>query len=106
MKVFFLAAFNDEGLSGLMKSSYAARTEAMTKMAEGAGGKLNNLTFLQGHFDVLVEMELDSVETASGIAATVRLSGAIEDLMMMPEFNIDKSISAAAKIGYAAPGQE
>jgi hypothetical protein len=25
---------------------------------------------------------------------------------MMPEFNIDKSISAAAKIGYAAPGQE
>jgi hypothetical protein len=24
----------------------------------------------------------------------------------MPEFNIDKSISAAAKIGYAAPGQE
>jgi hypothetical protein len=51
-------------------------------------------------------MELDSVETASGIAVTVRLSGAIEDLMMMPEFNIDKSISAAAKIGYVAPGQE
>ena len=25
MKVFFLAAFNDEGLAGLMKSSYAAR---------------------------------------------------------------------------------
>ena len=54
MKVFFLAAFNDEGLAGLMKSSYAARTKAMENMAEGAGGKLNNLTFLQGHFDVLV----------------------------------------------------
>jgi len=26
--------------------------------------------------------------------------------MMMPEFNIDKSISAAAKVGYASPGQE
>ena len=106
MKVFFLAAFNAEGLAGLMKSSYAARTKAMEKMAEGAGGKLNDLTFLQGHFDVLVEMELDSVETASAIAATVRLSGAIEDLMMLPEFNIDKSISTAAKLGYAAPGQE
>ena len=90
-----------------MKSSYAARKKAMKKkMAEGAGGKLNNVTFLQGHYDVLVEMELESVETASGIAATIRLSGAIEDLMMMPEFNIDKSISAAAKVGYASPGQE
>ena len=29
MKVFFLAAFSDEGLAGLMKSSYAAR--AMTE---------------------------------------------------------------------------
>ena len=56
MKVFFLAAFSDEGLAGLMKSSYAARKEAMKKMAEGAGGKLNNITFLQGHYDVLVEM--------------------------------------------------
>jgi uncharacterized protein with GYD domain len=101
MKVFFLAAYSDEGLAGLMKSSYAVRKEAMKKMAEGAGGKLNNITFLQGHYDVLVEMELDSVETAS-----VRLSGAIEDLMMMPEFNIDKSISVAAKVGYASPGQE
>ena len=106
MKVFFLAAYSDEGLAGLMKSSYAARKEAMKKMAEGAGGKLNNITFLQGYYDVLVEMELDSVETASGIAATIRLSAAIEDLMMMPEFNIDKSISAAAKVGYASPGQE
>jgi len=25
---------------------------------------------------------------------------------VMPEFNIDKSISAAAKLGYAPPGQE
>ena len=51
-------------------------------------------------------MELDSVETASAIAATVRLSGVIDDLIVMPEFNIDKSISAAAKLGYAPPGQE
>lgn len=106
MKVFFLAAFNDDGLAGLLKSSYAARRQAMENMAQGAGGKLNNLTFLQGHFDVLVEMELDSVETASAIAATVRRSGVIDDLIVMPEFNIDKSISAAAKLGYAPPGQE
>lgn len=106
MKVFFLASFSESGLSGLMKSSYAARKDMMRQIAQSVGGKLHAMTFLQGPYDVLVEMELDSAETAAGVATTVRLSGALEDVLYLPEFDIDKAISAFGKVTYRAPGSE
>ena len=40
MKVFFLGAYSDQGMSGLMDSSYDARVKAVSEMGEKAGAKL------------------------------------------------------------------
>ena len=107
MKVFFLGAYSDQGMSGLMESSYDARVKAISKMCEKAGAKLGSVTYLQGDYDVIADVEVDCVETASGLGAMMRLSGGWDELLVMPEFDVDKAIAASkAAGGYSIPGQE
>ena len=107
MKVFFLGAYSDEGMSGLMESSYDARVKAVSEMCEKAGAKLGSVTYLQGDYDVIADVEVDCIEIASGLRAMMQLSGGWDELLVMPEFDLDKAISAAkAAGGYPMPGQE
>ena len=48
MRVFFLGAYSDKGMSGLMESRYDARVKAVGEMYEKAGAKLEPVTYLQG----------------------------------------------------------
>ena len=107
MKVFFLGAYSDEGMSGLMESSYDARVKAVSEMCDKAGAKLGSVTYLQGDYDVIADVEVDCIEIASGLRAMMQLSGGGDELLVMPEFDLDKA-SAAAKAagGYPMPGQE
>ena len=59
MKVFFLGTFSEKGMSGLMQSSYVARVEAVGDMCEKVGAKLGSLTFLQGKYDAIADVEVD-----------------------------------------------
>ena len=90
-----------------MNSTYAARVSAVMKMVEKVGGKLGTVTYLQGPFDVIADVEVDDYETASGLHATMMLSGGWDELLILPEMNVDKVISAAKTAGgYPMPGQE
>ena len=71
MKVFFLGAYSAAGMQGMMNSTYTARVSAVKKMVEKVGGKLGTVTYLQGPFDVIADVEVDDYETASGLHATV-----------------------------------
>jgi len=53
-------------------------------------------------------MELPSIEAASGLLKAVNDSGAWEDMMMFPEFDLDKGLKAinAVKSSYKTPGKE
>ena len=107
MKVFFLGAYSDQGMSGLMESSYDARVKAVSEMCEKAGAKLGSVTYLQGDYDVIADVEVDCIEIASGLRAIMQLSGGWDELLVMPEFDIDKAIAVAkAAGGYPMPGQE
>ena len=90
-----------------MNSTYAAGVSAVMKMVEKVGGKLGTVTYLQGPFDVIADIEVDDYETASGLHATMMLSGGWDELLILPEMNVDKVISAAKTAGgYPMPGQE
>ena len=107
MKVFFLGAYSAAGMQGMMNSTYAARVSAVKKMVEKVGGKLGTVTYLQGPFDVIADVEVDDYETASGLHANMMLSGGWDELLILPEMNVDKAISAAKTAGgYPMPGQE
>ena len=107
MKVFFLGGYSAAGMQGMMNSNYVARVSAVKKMVEKVGGKLGTVTYLQGPFDVIADVEVDDCETASGLHANMMLSGGWDELLILPEMNVDKAISAAKTAGgYPMPGQE
>lgn len=107
MKVFFLGAYSAAGMQGMMNSAYATRVSAVNKMVEKVGGKLGSVTYLQGPFDVIADVEVDAYETASGLHATMMLSGGWDELLLLPEMNIDKALNAARTAGdYPMPGEE
>ena len=53
---FFLGAYSAAGLQGMMSSTYATRMVAVIKMVERVGGKLGDVTYLQGPFDVIADV--------------------------------------------------
>ena len=64
--------------------------------------------YLQGNWDMAAIMEMPDIETASGLMKSVVGSGVWEDMMMFPEFNLDKGLTAinAVKSVFKAPGAE
>ena len=107
MKVFFLGAYSAAGIQGMMSSTYDTRVSAVKKMVEKVGGKLGAVTYLQGPFDVIADIEVDDYETASGLHANMMLSGGWDELLLLPEMDVDKAIKAARAAGdYPLPGQE
>ena len=44
-------------------------------MVERVGGKLGDVTYLQGPFDVIADVQVDDYETASGLQSNMMLSG-------------------------------
>ena len=107
MRVFFLGAYSEQGRAGLLESSYEARFTAVTAMVERACGKLNSLTYLQGNYDVIAEVEVDSFETAAGMREVMLMTGAWNEILVMPEFDLDKAVAAARAVGsYTMPGKE
>jgi len=107
MKVYFLGAYSEKGLAGMMSSSYDARVKAISAMLERAGAKLGSVDYLQGPYDVIADAEVDCYETASGIAAVMMQSGGWDDLMVLPTMDVDKALNAARAVGdYPMPGSE
>ena len=107
MKVFFLGAYSAAGMQGMMNSTYTARVSAVKENGWEGRWKLGTVTYLQGPFDVIADVDVDNYETASGLHATMMLSGGWDELLILPEMNVDKAISAAKTAGgYPMPGQE
>ena len=64
--------------------------------------------YLQGDWDMAAIMEMPDIETASGLMKSVVGSGVWEEMMMFPEFDLDKGLKAinAVKSVFKAPGAE
>ena len=108
MRVLYVGMYSEEGLRGLESSSFAKRKKAAADIAKAAGGELLDIMYLQGEYDMAAIMELPSVEAASGLLKSVSDSGAWEDMMMFPEFDLDKGLKTinSVKSIYRTPGKE
>lgn len=108
MRVLYIGMYSEDGLQGLESSSLAKRKGAAASIAEAAGGELLDLMYLQGDYDMAALMELPTIEAASGLLKAVKDSGAWEDMMMFPEFDLDTGLAAinAVKSSYKAPGKD
>lgn len=108
MRVLFIGMYSEQALDGLENSSFEQRKQAAEAIAKAAGGELLDMMYLQGDWDMAAMMEMPSIEAASGLMRAVGASGAWEDMMMLPEFDLDAGLDAirAVKGTYKVPGEE
>mgnify|MGYP001230161044 FL=1 len=108
MRVLYIGMYSEDGRKGLESSSLEKRKDAAASIAKAAGGELLDLMYLQGNYDMATLMELPSIEAASGLLKAVNDSGAWEEMMMLPEFDLDEGLKTinAVKSSYKTPGKE
>ena len=98
------ASYTTEGVKGVQRAGGTSRREAISRMVEGLGGRLESLDFAFGGNDVYAIAELPDNETAAAVAMTVNGSGAVTArtvVLLTPE-----QVDAAAQrsVDYAPPG--
>ena len=55
-------------------------------MVERVGGKLGDVTNLQGPFDVIADVQVDDYEAAAGLHSNMMLSGGGDELLILPKW--------------------
>ena len=93
------------GAKGLAHDGGTGRLAAISKAAEGLGGKLETLYYAFGDVDVYVIVDMPDNAAAAALALAVNQSGAATTktiVLMTPE-----EVDAAGKksVSYKAPGR-
>ena len=98
------ASYTLDGIRGVQSAGGSSRREAVAKVAESVGGRLESLHFAFGDRDVYAIVDLPDNESATAVALTVNASGAATvrtTVLLTPE-----EVDAAAKrsVDYRPPG--
>jgi uncharacterized protein with GYD domain len=103
-KYLFQASYTSEGAKGIRKAGGSARRDAVKRVIESAGGKLETFYFAFGKHDAIIIADLPDHASAAGISLTVGAAGAATTrttVLLTPE-----ELDAAAKqtVDYRPPG--
>src|SRR3954447_14180978 len=103
-KYLIEASYTLEGVKGVQSAGGTSRRDAVAKLAESVGGRLESFYFAFGDRDVHTVVELPDNESAAAVALTVTASGAVTvrtTVLLTPE-----EFDAAAKrsVDYRPPG--
>ncbi len=104
-KYLFEGRYNVEGAKGVAREGGSGRREAIQKLFEGLGGKLESLYFAFGDVDAYVIGDLPDNESAAAVSLAVNqsgLAGARVVVLLTPE-DIDKA--GKKSVNYRAPGR-
>jgi uncharacterized protein with GYD domain len=103
-KFLFQASYTSEGLKGVRSGGGSARREAISHLAESAGGRLESFHFAFGDRDAYVICELPDNQSAAAVALTVNSSGAVtvETVALLTPEEVDEA--AERSVDYSPPG--
>lgn len=106
MKFIALGKYTPAALGGFVQSPDDDRTAAVSAMVEKAGGKVLDLHFLRGEYDVAVITEAPDFEAAAAIKLLVVSSGAMEKLDMVEIIDMNSIAQKAHAMAgaYRKPG--
>jgi len=103
-KFLFEASYTLEGVKGVQGAGGTSRRDAVAKVAESVGGRLESFHFAFGDRDAYVLVELPDNESAAAVALTVNGTGAatVRTVVLLTPEEVD----AAAKrsVDYRPPG--
>lgn len=95
MRAILLGTYTPNALKGLMAGS--DRNAAVKAILNEVGGKLENLSFTRGEFDVVVTASLPNSVSLIGVTAALRASGAFEKAVYLEELDITDVMDVAKK---------
>jgi uncharacterized protein with GYD domain len=103
-KYLIEASYTVEGVKGIQSAGGSSRRDAIAKLAESSGGKLESFYFAFGDRDVYTIVDLPDNESATAVALAVNASGAVTirtTVLVTPE-----EVDAAARrsVDYRPPG--
>ena len=103
-KYLFEASYTLEGVKGVQAAGGTSRSEAVAKVAESVGGRLESFYFAFGDRDAYVLVDLPDNESAAAVALTVNAAGGatVRTVALLTPEEVD----AAAKrsVDYSPPG--
>jgi uncharacterized protein with GYD domain len=104
-KYLIHAAYTAEGLRGLQKEKASGRREAIAKLMESAGGKLEALYFSLGEDDVIVIVDCPDTVSVASVAIAVSASGLVRTrtTALMTVEEVDRAL--AKSVTYRPPGK-
>src|SRR5215211_3685956 len=103
-KYLIEASYTLEGVKGVRSAGGSSRRDAVARVVESVGGRLETFYFAFGDRDVHTVVDLPDNESATAVALTVNASGAVRvstTVLVTPE-----EVDAAAKrsVDYRPPG--
>jgi uncharacterized protein with GYD domain len=98
------ARYTTQGLAGVKKDGAVARRDAVVKLAESVGGKLESFYFAFGETDAIVIADFPDNVSAARAALAVSSSGAVavETTVLLTVDEIDAALKTDAD--YRPPG--
>ena len=103
-KFLVKASYTADGARGLLKEGGTARRDAVRKLVEGLGGKVEAFYYAYGEVDVYVITDLPDHTAGVALTLAVNASGAVR-LTTVPLISAEE-IDAATKtaVNYRGPG--
>jgi uncharacterized protein with GYD domain len=103
-KFLIEASYTPDGVKGVQRAGGSSRRDAVAKVAESVGGRLESFHFAFGDRDAYVIVDLPDNEAAVAVALTVNAAGgaSVRTIVLVTPEEVD----AAAKrsVEYQPPG--
>jgi uncharacterized protein with GYD domain len=103
-KYLFEVSYSAQGVEGLRSKGGSSRRDAVAKMTEDLGGRLESFYYAFGQNDAYVVVDLPDNETAAAVVLAVNGAGGAS--LKTVQLLTPEEIDAAAKrsVGYSPPG--
>lgn len=103
-KFLVKASYTTEGAKGIQGAGGTSRRDAVARMAEGLGGRLESFYFAFGETDAYVVLDLPDNRTAAAASIAVSSAGGAtsEVVVLLTPEDVDEA--AQLSVDYRPPG--
>ena len=106
MKFIVLGKYTKQGTDGWLDNPDEDRRTMLAGLSQKIGGKLLDLSYTRGIYDVVATVEAPNVNTMTSLKLAMMKTGAIAELTILEDIDLNAIAKEGAKmIGlYKAPG--
>tara|TARA_A100000164_G_C21363803_1_gene521001 strand:+ start:137 stop:460 length:324 start_codon:yes stop_codon:yes gene_type:complete len=107
MKFIVLAKYTKQGTDGWLENPDDDRRAMISVLSQKIGGKLIDLSYTRGTYDVVATVEAPSLDVMTALKLSMIKSGAIAEMIILEDIDLNAIAKKGAEmIGlYKAPGK-